>query len=326
MRLSKIFTVVTLVLFVLACLPLAWIVNGEWAVYRAADEGLASIQIAHLAMVAVEKISFERGPANVLIGSPADQDARERLRRAGRPATARCRIWSRPVALELRLPPAGAGRGALRPAALERGAPGHGPGHRLAEARLGRDHAIYPADVRRGARHSRGGDRPLLAGIEHLPPVVPSAERRPHGDRTARIRRPTGLDADAALAEQRPLAESETRDIHILRGRIEQLRGTILQRLNAPSLQPGPRQAVGDMESLYFREGLAQVDDILLDSHLGRPYRVSLAEFTAGYVPTLYSIVELRDAMLTAAAEEAASSGAPPSATCWAPSRWAWSR
>lgn len=40
------------------------------------------------------------------------------------------------------------------------------------------------------------------------------------------------------------------------------------------------------MESLYFREGLAQVDDILLDSHLGRPYRVSLAEFTAGYVPT----------------------------------------
>ncbi|MFK7088415.1 diguanylate cyclase [Chromobacterium violaceum] len=306
MRLSKIFTVVTLVLFVLACLPLAWIVNGEWAVYRAADEGLASIQIAHLAMVAVEKISFERGPANVLIGSPADQDARERLRRARQTSDRALQD------LVSALSPSSSAyhRQALAAVRSAR--------QRLSEARLGMDRVIA------SPRPASAGIMPSIRRMFDVVPAIleavtalssqassvyPQLSHPLSGARMATELREyagrLGSTLTPALAEQRPLAESETRDIHILRGRIEQLRGTILQRLNAPSLQPGPRQAVGDMESLYFREGLAQVDDILLDSHLGRPYRVSLAEFTAGYVPTLYSIVELRDAMLTAAAEEA---------------------
>ncbi|WP_104947703.1 diguanylate cyclase [Chromobacterium vaccinii] len=306
MRLSKIFTIVTFVLFILACLPLAWIINGEWATYLAADEGLDSIQIAHLAMVAVEKISFERGPANVLIGSPGDPTAREWLRAARQTSDRALQD------LVTALSPSSSAyhRQALAAVRSAR--------QRLSKARLGMDRLIASpspaaAEIMPSIRRMFDVVPAILEAVTALSSqasnIYPQLSNPLSGARLATELREyagrLGSTLTPALAERRPLTESEARDIYILRGRIEQLRGTILLRLNVPSSLPGPRQAVGGMESLYFREGLAQVDDILLDSRLGRPYRVSLAEFTTGYVPTLYSIVELRDAMLTAAAEEA---------------------
>ncbi|WP_046166307.1 diguanylate cyclase [Chromobacterium vaccinii] len=307
MRLSKIFTIVTFVLFILACLPLAWIINGEWAAYHSANEGLGSIQIAHLAMVAVEKISFERGPANVLIGSPADPTARERLRSARQTSDRALQD------LVTALSPSNSAyhRQALAAVRTAR--------RQLSEARLGMDRAIAApaptsneimAPIRRMFDVVPAVLEAVTALSSQASNVYPQLSNPLSGARLATELREyagrRGSTLTPALAEKRPLTESEARDIHILLGRIEQLRGTIRLRLNIPSSQPGPRQAMGDMESLYFQQGLAQVDDILLDSRLGRPYRVSLAEFTAGYVPTLHSIVELRDTMLSTAADEAA--------------------
>ncbi|MCD4485861.1 GGDEF domain-containing protein [Chromobacterium vaccinii] len=307
MRLSKIFTIVTFVLFILACLPLAWIINGEWAAYHAADEGLGSIQIAHLAMVAVEKISTERGPANALIGAPADGGGREKLRVA--------RLASDRALQDLvtALSPSRSAyhRQALAAIRVAR--------QRLSEARHDMDRIIAapaPAATEIMAPIRRMFDvvPVVLEAVNALSfqasSVYPQLSNPLSGARLATELREyagrLGSTLVPALTEKRPLTETEAREVFILRGRIEQLRGTIRLRLSVPTTQQVQRQALSNMENRYFRNGLARVDDILLASRLRQPYAATPAAFTAAYMPTLHSIVELRDSMLSTAADEAA--------------------
>ncbi|AXE28639.1 GGDEF domain-containing protein [Chromobacterium phragmitis] len=306
MRLSKTFTLITIALLILACLPLAWIINSEWTVYHAADEGLNSIQIAHLAMVAVEKISFERGPANALIGASATPAARERLRLARQTSDHALRD------LVAALSPS---RSAYHQRALSSARVAR---QRLSEARRGMDRVIgspapSSAEIMAPIKQMFDVVPAILEAVTSLSTLAsnayPQLSNPLSGARLATELREyagrMGSTLTAALAEKRPLTETEARDVFILRGRIEQLRGTIRLRLNVPSSQSGPRLALDSMQARYFQDGLAQVDLVLDASRRGQPYAVSLEDFTAGYVPTLYSIVELRDAMLTAAAVEA---------------------
>ena len=306
MRLSKIFTIVTFVLFILACLPLAWIINGEWAAYHSADEGLGSIQIAHLAMVAVERIATERGPANALIGAPAGGGDREKLRVA--------RLASDRALQDLvtALSPSRSvyHRQALAAIRLAR--------LRLSEARHGMDRAIADpaptaAEIMAPIRRMFDVVPAVLEAVNALSfqasSVYPQLSNPLSGARLATELREyagrLGSTLTPSLAERRPLTESEAKEVFILRGRIEQLRGTIRLRLNVPTTRPVQLQALSRMENQYFHDGLAQVDDILRSSRRSQPHAISPAGFTNAYVPTLHSIVELRDAMLSTAADEA---------------------
>ncbi|MBX9296115.1 GGDEF domain-containing protein [Chromobacterium vaccinii] len=307
MRLSKIFTIVTFVLFILACLPLAWIINGEWAAYHSADEGLGSIQIAHLAMVAVERIATERGPANALIGAPAGSGDREKLRVA--------RLASDRALQDLvtALSPSRSvyHRQALAAIRLAR--------LRLSEARHDMDRAIADpaptaAEIMAPIRRMFDVAPAVLEAVNALSfqasSVYPQLSNPLSGARLATELREyagrLGSTLTPSLAERRPLTESEAKEVFILRGRIEQLRGTIRLRLNVPTTRPVQLQALSRMENQYFHDGLAQVDDILRSSRRSQPHAISPAGFTNAYVPTLHSIVELRDTMLSTAADEAA--------------------
>ncbi|MCD4506786.1 GGDEF domain-containing protein [Chromobacterium piscinae] len=307
MRLSKIFTIVTFVLFILACLPLAWIINGEWAAYHSADEGLGSIQIAHLAMVAVERIATERGPANALIGAPAGGGDREKLRVA--------RLASDRALQDLvtALSPSRSvyHRQALAAIRLAR--------LRLSEARHDMDRAIADpaptaAEIMAPIRRMFDVVPAVLEAVNALSfqasSVYPQLSNPLSGARLATELREyagrLGSTLTPSLAERRPLTESEAKEVFILRGRIEQLRGTIRLRLNVPTTRPVQLQALSRMENQYFHDGLAQVDDILRSSRRSQPHAISPAGFTNAYVPTLHSIVELRDSMLSTAADEAA--------------------
>ncbi|MEN6080638.1 GGDEF domain-containing protein [Chromobacterium piscinae] len=307
MRLSKIFTIVTFVLFILACLPLAWIINGEWAAYHSADEGLGSIQIAHLAMVAVERIATERGPANALIGAPAGGGDREKLRVA--------RLASDRALQDLvtALSPSRSvyHRQALAAIRLAR--------LRLSEARHDMDRAIADpaptaAEIMAPIRRMFDVVPAVLEAVNALSfqasSVYPQLSNPLSGARLATELREyagrLGSTLTPSLAERRPLTESEAKEVFILRGRIEQLRGTIRLRLNVPTTRPVQLQALSRMENQYFHDGLAQVDDILRSSRRSQPHAISPAGFTNAYVPTLHSIVELRDTMLSTAADEAA--------------------
>lgn len=307
MRLSKIFTIVTFVLFILACLPLAWIINGEWAAYHSADEGLGSIQIAHLAMVAVERIATERGPANALIGAPAGGGDREKLRVA--------RLASDRALQDLvtALSPSRSvyHRQALAAIRLAR--------LRLSEARHDMDRAIADpaptaAEIMAPIRRMFDVVPAVLEAVNALSfqasSVSPQLSNPLSGARLATELREyagrLGSTLTPSLAERRPLTESEAKEVFILRGRIEQLRGTIRLRLNVPTTRPVQLQALSRMENQYFHDGLAQVDDILRSSRRSQPHAISPAGFTNAYVPTLHSIVELRDTMLSTAADEAA--------------------
>ena len=82
MKLSQLFAAATLLLAVLISAMLAHILAGEWRHYRATRAGAQALQLVYQAMLAAEKVSLERGPANALLGG-ADQ-ALYRAKKLGR--------------------------------------------------------------------------------------------------------------------------------------------------------------------------------------------------------------------------------------------------
>ncbi|MYM91743.1 GGDEF domain-containing protein, partial [Rugamonas sp. FT82W] len=84
MRLTRLFALTGAVLALLVCGMLGRLLWGEWLHYRAAGTGHQTLQLMQRAMVAAEKLSFERGPVNAVLGDrvPPDPAYRERLRRA----------------------------------------------------------------------------------------------------------------------------------------------------------------------------------------------------------------------------------------------------
>ncbi|KUM02360.1 diguanylate cyclase [Chromobacterium subtsugae] len=306
MRLSHIFIIATVSLFVLISLPLAWIISSEWAVFHATDDGLDAIQVAHLAMVTVEKIALERGPTNSLLGSPPDDGRRKRLQHA--------RQASDHALLALRRE--------LSSSASD--------DHRRAMGSVRQGEAIL-ADAR--VRVDRVAGLPMRASTQimdavrrmydAIPPVLqavtalsfraesiyPQLANPLAGARQATELREyagrLGSQLTAALTENRPLTEEEIQAVDILRGRIEQLHSTLRLRINVPEASAATLQAAQAMEDHYFRAGLPMVEAILLASRQGRVYQVGPAGFAAGYVPTMATIVSLRDTMIAEAVASA---------------------
>ena len=81
MRLTRMFAVSMAILALLVGAMLGRILWGEWNSYRAARAGLHALQLVQRGMIAAEKLSFERGPVNAVMGDavPADPSKRARL-------------------------------------------------------------------------------------------------------------------------------------------------------------------------------------------------------------------------------------------------------
>ncbi|MRW87421.1 GGDEF domain-containing protein, partial [Pseudoduganella sp. FT26W] len=88
MKLTRLLTLSTAVLALLVCGMLGHIAHDAWRRYDATSTGLQALRLTQAAMVAAEKLSFERGPVNAMLGdaTPADPARRQRLQR-GRAAT-----------------------------------------------------------------------------------------------------------------------------------------------------------------------------------------------------------------------------------------------
>jgi hypothetical protein len=81
MKLTRLLTLSTAVLALLVCGMLAHITRDAWRRYDATSAGLQALRLTQSAMVAAEKLSFERGPVNAVLGDriPVDPARRDRL-------------------------------------------------------------------------------------------------------------------------------------------------------------------------------------------------------------------------------------------------------
>ena len=84
MKLAGLFAASTGALALLIVVALGRVVLVDWQKYRDSDAGLLSMELAHKAMVAAEKVSFERGPSNGVLGDrePPDPAKADRLAKA----------------------------------------------------------------------------------------------------------------------------------------------------------------------------------------------------------------------------------------------------
>ncbi|RFP08461.1 MULTISPECIES: diguanylate cyclase [unclassified Duganella] len=310
MRLTRLFALTGAVLAILVCGMLGRLLWGEWEHYRAAGSGHHTLQLMQRAMIAAEKLSFERGPVNAVLGDhvPADPIYRARLLRARADtdqalAQLRRELAAEPIPTEL--------TGALPLASLYEA---------LAAARQMVDQlaALPPAQ--------RTPER-LTAAVERMFQLVPLALDAVTGytraseqvyPRIGRILTKARLTVElrefagrlgsaltVPLASARPLTESDHERLQFLRGRIEQLRQLIKIPSGDIDTEPRVLAAVARMDQVYFDAGQRLVAEVEQASRAGRAYGMDTGQFAQRYVPCMAPILALRDVLLQEAQAQA---------------------
>src|SRR5688572_6586014 len=314
MRLTRLFTIATIVLFALIAGLLARIVHTEWRNYRSAQDGLQAMRIAHKAMVAAEKASVERGPANGVLGDaePPDPAKRQRLREARNITDAALRDLIDTATRE-RDPRAQGAVRAIRKAQAalvaarsavdrvadlpktQRGPEVTGAVHQMFD--------VIPSIIEGVTIFSRNAEQVYPELSSELLSARFAAELREYAGRL-------GSEFTAALTESRRLSEAEAQRIRLLRGRLEQLRSLIELSIGGDGTDPRIVEAVRTTKRAYFEQDLNLIQGLELASAEWRPYGMSTAEFAARYVPAMGTIIQLRDALIGVAIESAEASQA----------------
>ncbi|OEZ60070.1 diguanylate cyclase [Duganella sp. HH105] len=306
MRLTRLFTLASAVLALLVCGMLGRLLWGEWEHYRAAGTGHHTLQLMQRAMIAAEKLSYERGPVNAVLGdrAPADPARRARLLRARADTDLALAQLRQELAAD-----SGPSAGALVPLYDALGAA------RLAVDQLA---ALPPAE--------RTPER-LTATVERMFQLVPLAldavtsytrASEQVYPRIARILMKARLTVElrefagrlgsaltVPLAAPRPLTEADHQRLQFLRGRIEQLRQLIKIPTSDIDSEPRVLAAVARMDEVYFAAGQQLVAEVEQTSRAGRPYGMDTGQFAQRYVPSMAPILALRDVLLQEAQTQA---------------------
>ncbi|MDB5803130.1 MAG: hypothetical protein JWN73_452 [Betaproteobacteria bacterium] len=308
MKLTRLFAISTAVLVTLICLMLSRIIFAEWSAYQSSRNGLEAMQVAYKAMVLAEKVSFERGPTNGVLGDADQHDPAKRARLAKVRADSDAAMAD--LAASLR--PEGArrqdeatqslqkARSLLTAARAEVDQVANLPlASRPPERVMGAVHQMFdviPVIMEAVTILSRDAEEAYPRFSDALVGARLAAELREYAGRL-------GSQFTAALTEQKPLGAAEQQGIHVLRGRIEQLRMLIELPTHTRETDDRILAAAREMEQRYFGDGMAFIAAVERASAENRPYGMDTAQFAARYVPDMASIVQLRDVMIKMAIE-----------------------
>ena len=285
------------------------LIAPEWRLNAATEEGLQGIERSRLGMIVAEKVSFERGPTNGVLGDdlPHDEGKLARLRRARADSDAAF------VALEALL-------------LEQKAAAGQAMGD-LRAARVALARARTRVDILTSLPLAQRTDANLREAVQGLFDVIPqimlaageltrqAISSFPSSDfaitgallavdlreNAGRL----GSQFTAALAHGRPLAGSEEDAILVLRGQIQQLRTMLGRHVGHAHLDPRVTRALSRMQTEYFEQGIDLVNQLQAMSRMGKPMGMTTADFAAIYVPHMSSIVELRDTLMAVARDDA---------------------
>lgn len=312
MTLTRLSTLATIVLLTLMSILLSGIVYPEWRTAHATANGLAAMGVLNKALVAAEKVSFERGPSNGVLGDGDHRDPAKlaKLVHARAVSDAAMTALDEAIAAAPQTPQTRRAAEVLRRAhaQLEAGrlavdnVAGMPLAHRTPVLVMGAVHAMFdivPIVMSAAEVLSRdaGDSYPQLA--DTLVAARLAAELREYAGRL-------GSQFTAALTTGKPLARLEEQGAWEMRGRVYELRNLISGRVVAPGTDPRILAANQTMDAQYFGDDLAFVDSVERASELHRPYGIDTAQFAARYVPAMGTIVTLRDVLVASAVENAA--------------------
>ena len=307
MSIDRRFGIQVAVVFVPILAVSCWLFAHEWSTYAAADEALRSFQSYSLALLAMEKVSAERGPSNGVLGEdlpiPAERVAAlQKARHASDLQIAlltdslRRKHCSR-CAAELAVV-----------SALQTG---------LAAARSNVDQLARLARPQRDDHALQGAVNSMIAITPKFLPIVtintamvikgdPNALNcMLVGRLTADLREQAGQLGShftSALTVRRPLTEEEQFGIERTRGRIEQLRALLDARTR--SLATAAPEGLARMTEQYFGNGLNYVTSVRALASQPGGAGISTAQFAQQYVPTMQAITGFRDNVIVLAQNE----------------------
>ncbi|MFJ9533159.1 GGDEF domain-containing protein [Herbaspirillum sp. NPDC101396] len=310
MSLNRLFWLVSVALMLLFSVLAARIVLIEWDAYRRGARSVEAVRVVQLTLLAMEKVSIERGPSNALMGgdSNALPALRKRLDAARRDSDeALFRVLE-----------------SLRQEADVRYAPAIRKIETVRQA-LGpaRDRVDQQVGLVKWQRSSRDISEAVDGMVALIPMMVSSVadlssiaiQADPEvldgltGMRVAASLREyagqVGSKFTAPVIMQRPLTKSEVIEIGKLYGRIEQLRTLLDIQMRAYKDNAAFRAALSDLDTQYFGQGFPFLDGLLQTGLLSGSYEVNTAELAARYVPPMGSILRLRDVILADLIREA---------------------
>jgi diguanylate cyclase (GGDEF)-like protein len=310
MSLNRLFWLVSIALMLLFSVLAARIVLIEWDAYRRGARSVDAVRVVQLTLLAMEKVSIERGPSNALMGGDGNAllALRKRLDAARRDSDeALFRVLeSLRQEADVRYAPAirkiEAVRQALGPA---------------------RDRVDQQVGLVKWQRSSRDITEAVDGMVALIPMMVSSVadlssiaiQADPEvldgltGMRVAASLREyagqVGSKFTAPVIMQRPLTKNEVIEIGKLYGRIEQLRTLLDIQMRAYKDNTAFRTALSELDAEYFGQGFPFLDGLLQTGLLSGSYEVNTAELAARYVPPMGSILRLRDVILVDLIREA---------------------
>jgi diguanylate cyclase (GGDEF)-like protein len=306
MRLTRLFALSMAILALLVGAMLGRILWGEWNSYRAARSGLQALQLVQRGMIAAEKLSFERGPVNAVLGDAVPPDPAKRSRLALARAASDLALAQLQTALAATPggQPGAAGPIAGQLAAARRAvdavaarAPAERTPQRLTAA-VEQMFALIPVVLDDVTQYAGAAEQAYPGLAKILMKARFAVELREYAGRL-------GSRLTVALASGQPLAETEHTQIQFLRGQIEQLRHLIVMSTSAIDRDPRVLAALRAMDESYFSSGLALVAGVERDSRAHQPYGMDTAQFAQRYVPFMTPILAVRDVLLEAALDQA---------------------
>jgi len=284
----------------------------EWQTVQRATASLKAVSQLHLALLAAEMVSRERGPTNGVLGD-ASPPRPERLQAL---TEARARTDRAFDALQQALP-------LITSEALRRDAVQRFAASRVAlgQARAAVDRTAAVVWQQRAPGAIRTAVYGMVAVVPMLAPIIgtlandaqqayPALSDDVQGARlTAELREYAGLLGShftAALARQQPFLAEEQAAIERTRGRIDELRFLVELRVQVPGQAGAVLQAWQTVEEHYFRTGGQLLSRVIAAGQSDGRYGMDAAGFAALYVPDMNTMLTLRDVLLTQAGERAA--------------------
>jgi diguanylate cyclase (GGDEF)-like protein len=303
MSLKRLFWLVSIALMSLFLILTSGMVASQWNTYRHGAESVQVVRHIQMAMRVMELLSFERGPANSVLGANETEMPAARARLTQARQNCDQSITDLLDALhgypKHNYPAIVAGIAQLR---IE-----------LTDARRNIDNlAKRPLSARTSENISDAVGkmialigRPLLATTDlaaiatHADPAL--RDSIASARLAASLREyagQIGSQFTAAIATSRPLRADEIIAISKLTGRAEQMRFILDLQLRSYVSDPQMRAALDDVDISYFSEGLPLLNHLLQIGLKSGDYGLSTGGLATIYVPKMKSIVLLRDQIM----------------------------
>ncbi|WP_299532133.1 diguanylate cyclase [uncultured Herbaspirillum sp.] len=306
-RLFRLISIALLTLFLAFALALVWM---EWNTYRSGANSVPALRKLRLALLAMEKISAERGPANAAMGAGVPLAAPLQARLANARTQSDAALSQLRTALEadprlrqswaldkVRLVQQGLGPARANVDRVAHLAP-QDRSDVLVVAAVSSMVDLLPLMVRVVSDLSNEADRadPLLR--DGLSAVRAVASLREYAGQV-------GSRFVAPLIAHRQLTQDEVIEIGRLYGRIELLRTFIAGQVASYSRDPAFASAVDRVEKEYFDSGFQFLDFLLQIGLKAGEYGVTPDDLLKFYVPQMASITDLRDLLMSDLLEQA---------------------